>query len=62
MSHVKPHIPPLLGPRQPKAGFFPKRLRREVSGLRQAEKNVHDFRKSAQVAQNQQNNSAFQAG
>ena len=51
-----------LGSLQPKAGFFPKRLRREVSGLRQAEKSVHDFRKFAQVVENQENNSAFQAG
>jgi hypothetical protein len=50
-----------LGSRQPKAGFFPKQS--EVRGFwsEEIEKNVHDFRKSAQVTQNQQNGSASQA-
>jgi hypothetical protein len=34
----------------------------EVFGIKQAEKNVHEFRKFAQVVENQKNESAFQAG
>jgi hypothetical protein len=51
----------IFGSRQPKAGFSPKQS--EVRGFwsEEIEKNVHDFRKSAQVVGNQQNGSASQA-